>query len=158
MLSGLIAGTLASTPKSGTSASGTKWANTLVRVPCGTNREGEAETAFVSLACFGSDADALGRLDKGDSITAQGQLKPTEYTGKDGSTRHGLSLSAAHLLTAYQVKRKRGDDQGKVSGKGNGTHVHHSDREQFQAYDRFAKDVKASTPALDAFADEQIPF
>jgi single-stranded DNA-binding protein len=112
----------------------------------------------VSLACFGSDADALGRLDKGDSITAQGQLKPTEYTGKDGSTRHGLSLSAAHLLTAYQVKRKRGDDQGKVSGKGNGTHVHHSDREQFQAYDRFAKDVKASTPALDAFADEQIPF
>ena len=112
----------------------------------------------MSLACFGSDADALGRLDKGDSITAQGQLKPTEYTGKDGSTRHGLSLSAAHLLTAYQVKRKRGDDQGKPSGKANTTRVSHSGREQFQAYDRFAKDVKASTPALDAFADEQIPF
>jgi single-strand DNA-binding protein len=156
MLSGLIAGTLASTPKSGTSASGTRWANTLVRVPCGTNREGEAETAFVSLACFGSDAEALGRLDKGDSITAQGQLKPTEYTGKDGSTRHGLSLSAAHLLTAYQVKRKRGDDQGKVSGRAKREQIHGSDREQNKAYAEFAK--RATAPVHDGFGDSEIPF
>ena len=113
MLSGLLAGTIASQPKSGTSASGTKWANCVIRCPVGQNKDGEAETAFVSLACFGSDADALARLDKGDPVTAQGHIKPTVYT-KDGEERHGLSMTAAHLLTAYMVRRKRGDtsDQG----------------------------------------------
>ena len=96
MLSGLLAGTVASQPKSGTSASGTRWANCVIRCPVGQNKEGEAETAFVSLACFGSDADALARLDKGDNITAQGQIKPSVYV-KDGQERHGLSMTAAHL-------------------------------------------------------------
>lgn len=115
MLSALLAGTIASTPKSGKSASGTVWANCVVRCPVGTNKEGEAETAFVSLACFGSDADALARLDKGDTVTAQGHIKPTVYT-KDGEERHGLSMTAGHLLTAYMVRKKRGDtgDQGQT--------------------------------------------
>ena len=112
MLTGLLAGTIASQPKSGISASGTKWANCVIRCPVGQNKEGEAETAFVSLACFGSDADALAKLDKGDPVTAQGQIKPTVYT-KDGEERHGLSMTAGHLLTAYMVRKKRGtpDDQ-----------------------------------------------
>jgi len=151
MLSGLLAGTLASTPKSGKSASGTVWANCLVRVPCGQNKEGEAETAFVSLACFVKDAEALGRLDKGDTITAQGQLKPNEYVGKDGTQRHGLSMMAAHLLTAYALRKKRGEPAQDKQGKA-------SDREANRAYDNFAKGVKqGSTRALD-FADETIPF
>ena len=155
MLSGLLAGTLASRPKSGTAASGVTWANALVRVPCGQNKDGEAETAFVSLACFGSDAEALGRLDKGDTITAQGQLKPNEYVGKDGTQRHGLSMTAAHLLTAYAVRRKRGDSEGKA----NTAHARHIDREQHHAYDRFARGVKqGSTKALDDWADTEIPF
>ncbi|MCF7967963.1 MAG: single-stranded DNA-binding protein [Methylococcaceae bacterium] len=155
MLSGLLAGTLASTPKSGKAASGVTWANVLVRVPCGQNKEGEAETAFVSLACFGTDAEALGRLDKGDTITAQGQLKPNEYVGKDGTQRHGLSMMAAHLLTAYALRKKRGDSEGKAKRE----HVHDSDREANRAYDQFARGVKqASTKALDDFSDETIPF
>jgi hypothetical protein len=108
MLSGLLAGTIASIPKSGTSASGTKWANCVVRCPVGQNKEGDAESAFVSLACFGDDAETLGRLTKGDSLTAQGSLKPTTYI-KDGQERHGLSMTAAHLLTPYALKKKRGD-------------------------------------------------
>jgi single-stranded DNA-binding protein len=155
MLSGLIAGTLTSTPKSGTSASGVKWANALVRVPCGTNREGEAETAFVSLACFGSDAEALGRLDRGDSVTAQGQLRPTEYTAKDGSNRHGLSLTAANLLTAFALRKKRGEsDQASGKPKANGKQA--IDREQNRAYAEFAK--RATAPAHDDFGDSEIPF
>ena len=155
MLSGLLAGTLASTPKCGKSASGTVWANCLVRVPCGQSREGEAETAFVSLACFGTDAEALCRLDKGDTITAQGQLKPNEYVGKDGTQRHGLSMTAAHLLTAYALRKKRGDE-GKAA---NCSRVNDSDREANRAYDNFAKGVKqATTPALDDFGDTTIPF
>ena len=113
MLTGLLAGTIASQPKSGISASGTRWSNCVVRTPVGQNQQGEAETCFVSLACFGSDADALAALDKGDPVTAQGHIKPTVYT-KDGEERHGLSMTAGHLLTAYMVRKKRGDhdDQG----------------------------------------------
>jgi single-stranded DNA-binding protein len=156
MLSALITGTIASDPKSGTSKSGTTWANCVVRCPCGQNKEGEAETAFVQLAAFGSHAEALARLGKGDSVSATGSMKPSEYQAKDGTTRHGLSLTATAILSAYQVRQRRGDDQGKVSGKGNTEQVRYSDREQSQAYADFAK--RAMAPAHDDFADETIPF
>jgi primosomal replication protein N len=125
MLSALLAGTIASTPKSGTSASGVRWANCVIRCPVGQNKDGEAESTFVSLACFGSDAEALARLDKGDSISAQGQIRPTTYT-KDGAERHGLSMTAAHLLTAYAVRKKRGDQpsQQRNQGQGRGQQRH----------------------------------
>ena len=129
MLTGLLAGTIASTPKSGTSASGTKWANCVIRCSVGTNKEGEAETAFVSLACIGSDADALARLDKGDNITAQGAIKPSVYTGKDGQEKHGLSMTAGHLLTAYALRKKRGDtgDQGQMRSSQQRQQSHYAD-------------------------------
>ena len=127
MLTGLLAGTIASTPKSGTSASGVRWANCVIRCPVGQDKEGAAESAFVSVACFGDDADALARLGKGDSVTAQGSIKPTVYE-KDGQERHGLSMTAAHLLTAYQVKKKRGDQPSQPSrNQGNGRGADHFD-------------------------------
>jgi single-stranded DNA-binding protein len=155
MLSALLSGTLASDPKSGTSKSGTSWSNCIVRVPCGQNKEGEAETAFVQVACFGSHAEALARLGKGDSISAQGQLKPTVYQ-KDGQERHGLSLTATGILSAYMVKQKRGDDQGKVSGRAKREQIHGSDREQNKAYGEFVR--RATAPAGDDFGDSEIPF
>jgi single-stranded DNA-binding protein len=155
MLSALISGTIASDPKHGKSASGTVWSNCVVRVPCGQNKEGEAETAFVQLAAFGSHAEALARLGKGDSISAQGQLKPTVYQ-KDGQERHGLSLTATAILTAYQIKKKRGDDQGKASGKANTAHAQYFDRGQADAYAKFAK--RATAPVHDDFGDSEIPF
>jgi single-stranded DNA-binding protein len=157
MLSALISGQLATDPKHGTSKSGTTWSSCVVRVPCGQNKEtGDAESAFVQVAAFGSHAEALARLGKGDGVSATGSMKPSEYQAKDGTTRHGLSLTATAILTAYQIKKKRGDEN--ASGKGNRAHGHNSDREQFQAYDSFAKGVKASTKALDDFAAETIPF
>ncbi len=156
MLSALITGTIASDPKHGTSASGTVWSNCIVRCPCGQNKEGEAESAFVQLAAFGSHAQALARLGKGDSVSATGSMKPSEYQAKDGTTRHGLSLTATAILSAYQVRQRRGDDQAKPSGKGNTAHVRYSDREQNQAYAEFAK--RATAPAHDDFGDSEIPF
>ena len=113
MLSAIISGSLVTDPRSGTSKSGTEWSNAVVRVPCGQNREGEAETAFVQVAAFGSEAAKLSRLAKGDSVSAAGALKPSEYQAKDGTTRHGLSLTATGILSAYQLGKKRGtpDDQ-----------------------------------------------
>ena len=156
MLSALLSGTLASDPKSGTSKSGTSWSNCIVRVPCGQNKEGEAETAFVQVACFGSHAEALARLGKGDSVSATGSMKPSEYQAKDGTTRHGLSLTATAILSAYQVRQRRGDDQGKVSGNEKRKRASDSGREQNRAYDEFAK--KATAPAHDDFGDSEIPF
>jgi single-stranded DNA-binding protein len=98
----------------------------------------------------------MARLTKGDSLSATGSMKPSEYQAKDGTTRHGLSLTATAILSAYQVRQRRGDDQGKVSGKGNTEQVRYSDREQSQAYADFAK--RAMAPAHDDFADETIPF
>ena len=114
MISAVISGSLVTDPRSGTSKTGTEWSNAVVRVPCGTNREGEAEAAFVQVAAFGSEAAKLSRLGKGDSVSAAGALKPSTYTSKTGEERHGLSLTATGILSAYAIKKKRGDtgDQG----------------------------------------------
>lgn len=155
MINALLAGQLASQPKSGTSASGVTWANCVIRCPVGNNREtGDAEVAFVSLACFGTEAEKLARMDRGDAISATGNIKQSSYT-KDGVERHGLSMTASAVLTAYQVKQRRGDSDTKAKS----AHVQHSDRDQIQAYDRFAREVKqGSTKALDDWADQEIPF
>jgi single-stranded DNA-binding protein len=155
MLSALLSGTLASDPKSGTSKSGTSWSNCIVRVPCGQNKEGEAETAFVQVACFGIYAEALARLGKGDSVSATGSMKPTTYQ-KDGQDRHGLSLTATAILTPYQIKQRRGADQAKASGKANTAHAQYFDRAQADAYAEFAK--RATAPVHDDFGDSEIPF
>jgi single-stranded DNA-binding protein len=157
MLSALISGQLATDPKHGTSQAGTTWANCVVRCPCGQNKEtGDAESAFVQVAAFGSHAEALARLGKGDSVSATGSMKPSEYQAKDGTTRHGLSLTATAILSAYQVRQRRGDDQGKVSGNEKRKRASDSDREQNKAYGEFAK--RATAPAHDDFGDTEIPF
>lgn len=148
MLSALITGTLATDPKAGTSKSGTEWANCVVRVPCGQNREtGDQESAFVQVAAFGDEAGKLARLTKGDSVSATGALKPSEYQAKDGTTRHGLSLTATGILTAYGIAKKRGDQK---------SHGKEADREQIRAYDQFARGVNKSRPAADS--DDEIAF
>lgn len=109
MLSALACGQLIRDPKSGTSQNGHKWANGLVRVPCGQSKGGDQEAAFLTVVCFGDQADKLARLGKGDAISAQGTLKPTEYT-KDGETRHGLELLANSILSPYDLRKRRGSD------------------------------------------------
>jgi single-stranded DNA-binding protein len=148
MLSALISGTIATDPKHGTSQSGTTWANCVVRVSCGQNREtGDQESAFVQVAAFGDAAAKLARLAKGDSLSAQGSLKPTTYT-KDGQERHGLSLTASGILTPYAIAKKRGDGDSRKPGG--------ADREANRAYDQFARGVNQAQPAGDF--DDPITF
>ena len=108
MLSALASGTLVRDPKSGISASGTRWANTTIRCNVGQSKEGDAETAFITVVAFGDVAERLARLAKGDAVSVQGNLKPTEYQ-KDGETRHGLEIIAQALLSPYDLKKKRSD-------------------------------------------------
>ena len=152
MINALITGSIVSDPRSGISKSGTEWSNCVVRCPCGQNREtGDQESAFVQIAAFGTEAGKLSRLTRGDSVSATGALKPSEYQAKDGTTRHGLSLTAQAIITAYGISKKRGDD-----GKANTAHARHIDRSQSAAYAEFAK--RATAPAHDGFGDELIPF
>ena len=147
MINALITGSIVSDPKSGISKTGTNWANCMVRVPCGQNREtGDQESAFVQLAAFGDEAGKLARLTKGDSVSASGALKPTTYT-KDGQERHGLSLTATGILTAYGIAKKRGDQK---------PHGKEADREANRAYDQFARGVNQARPAADF--DDEISF
>ncbi len=128
MLNALAAGQIVREPKHGTSANGNRWANATIRCSTGTDKEGAALTSFINVVAFGDTADKLSKLDKGDSISVQGSLKQTEYA-TDGGTRHGLEILAASILTAYQIRQKRGDHAP------SGT----SSRDQTAAYKSFAK-------------------
>lgn len=151
MISALASGQVVRAPKHGTSASGTRWANTTIRCNTGQDKEGAAMSSFVSVVAFGDTADKLAKLAQGDAISVQGPMKQTEYT-KDGETRHGLEILANALLSPYMVKQRRGDSEGKEKRE----HVHDSDREANRAYDRFAKGVKAAR--ADADFDDPILF
>lgn len=152
MIAALASGQLVRAPKSGTSASGTRWANSTIRCSTGTDREGAALSSFVSIVAFGDTADKLAKLAQGDAISVQGPMKETAYQ-KDGETRHGLEILANSILSPYSVKQKRGDSETKAHRN----HASDSDREQFQAYDKFARGVNAA-PARDDFGDTTIPF
>lgn len=67
MLSAVISGQIITEPKSGVSQTGTVWANCLVRVAVGQNREGEQESTLVQVGAFGEEAAKLARLTKGDA-------------------------------------------------------------------------------------------
>lgn len=107
MLNALASGVIIRAPKSGTSQSGTKWANTSIRCNVGQDKEGATQTTFVNVAAFGDQADKLGKLGMGDAISVQGALKPTTYE-KDGVERHGLEILAQAVLSPYDMRKKRG--------------------------------------------------
>ena len=129
MLSALASGTLARNPKSGTSASGTRWANSTMRVSTGNDREGNALTSFVTILAFNDDADRLAKLGKGDAISVQGPLKQTEYQ-KDGETRHGLEILVNGILSVHDKRKKANgnrngsDRQSHASGQERGRQSH----------------------------------
>ena len=108
MLSALASGTLARDPKSGTSANGTRWANTTIRCSTGNDREGNALTSFVTILAFNDVADRLAKLAKGDAVSVQGSMKQTEYV-KDGETRHGLEIMVNGILSVHDVRKRRPD-------------------------------------------------
>ncbi|OGB00437.1 MAG: hypothetical protein A3E25_05470 [Burkholderiales bacterium RIFCSPHIGHO2_12_FULL_69_20] len=68
--------------------------------------DGEADS-LVSVIAFGSAAEQIGALTKGDALAINGRAKVSTWTGKDGAPRAGLSITADIVMTAYQLKRKR---------------------------------------------------
>jgi single-stranded DNA-binding protein len=127
MLNVLLTGKLAKDPKTGNSRNGHPWTAATIRVPLQPNQEGEADSLFVSTIAFGSEAEKLGRLTAGDAVSVTGTAKLSTWTGTDGISKPQMDIQAVEVLTAYALRKKRGEQPSQPSrnqGCGRGQHGH----------------------------------
>jgi single-stranded DNA-binding protein len=103
----LISGKLIRDPVSRTGQSGKPFTTALLR--CDT---GEEEQTLVSVIAFNEVSERLSRLKAGDGVAIVGSAKLSSWE-KDGETKHGLSVTASSVLSAFDVKRRRGNEVAK---------------------------------------------
>jgi single stranded DNA-binding protein len=102
-------GRLGQDPELKTSAAGKTWTRLNLAVGLGEDAQ------WVSVATFGKVAERLcATLHKGDKLYVEGILRLTEWTGRDGEKRTGLSVAAwkADKLGAIGRKRVRRKARG----------------------------------------------
>jgi single-stranded DNA-binding protein len=89
-LHALASGTLTADPQS---RQGTKerFATATLRVLDGT------EALFVSIIGFGKHAEELLEYAAGDAVAISGKAKLTAWTARDGTERHGISLTIGQI-------------------------------------------------------------
>jgi single-stranded DNA-binding protein len=104
MLDVLVSGKLIKDPVIRTGQSGKPFTTALLRVDTG-----EEEQTLVSVIAFQEAAEKLARLKAGDAVAIAGSAKLSSWE-KDGETKHGLSVTASAVLSAYDVKRRRGNE------------------------------------------------
>lgn len=103
MLDALISGKLIKQPELKTSQNGKPYTNFLLSVSIG-----EAENIVISGIAFGSHAERISKLGKGDAISVIGALKPTEWQDKaTNEVKHGLSVTVANVLSVHDIKKRR---------------------------------------------------
>jgi single-stranded DNA-binding protein len=108
MIDALITGKLIRDPALKTGPSGKPYCNFLLSVPTG-----DGEPVVVSGIAFADVAERIGRLGKGDAVSVAGALKPSEWTDKTtGETKHGLNITVSAALSAYDIKKRRGNTDG----------------------------------------------
>lgn len=64
-------------------------------------------SALVSVIAFGSLAEQLAALRRGDTAALTGRAKVNTWAGNDGETRAGLSVVVDGMLTAYHLRQRR---------------------------------------------------
>lgn len=62
---------------------------------------------LVNLIAFGAIADSLLALGAGDSLAVTGRAKVSTWTGKDGTLKTGLSVTAEAIMSLYQARKRR---------------------------------------------------
>jgi single-stranded DNA-binding protein len=97
----LITGKLIADPEQRTGQSGKPYTRATVAA-----HDGDGD-ALVSVMAFGTVGEQLAAMTKGDTVALNGRAKLNSWTGRDGVTRTGLSLTADAMLTSYHLKRKR---------------------------------------------------
>ena len=105
MIDALISGKLLRDTELKTSANDNAYCHFMLSV-----HTGEPAPMVISGIAFGEVAEKIARLKKGDALTVAGSLKPTEWQDKTtGETKRGLSVTVSNGLTAFDVKKRRGD-------------------------------------------------
>ena len=100
-ITALVTGKLIAMPEQRTGASGKPYVRATLAA-----HDGDGDS-LVSVMAFGSAAEQLGALAKGDTVAVSGRAKVSTWTGRDGSAKAGLNVTADVVLTAYQLKQKR---------------------------------------------------
>ncbi|MDP9124024.1 MAG: single-stranded DNA-binding protein [Pseudomonadota bacterium] len=100
-ITALVTGKLIAAPEQRTGASGKPYVRATLAA-----HDGDADS-LVSVMAFGSAAEQLAALAKGDTVAINGRAKVSTWTGRDGSPKSGLNVTADVVLTAYQLKQKR---------------------------------------------------
>jgi single-stranded DNA-binding protein len=94
-------GFLASDAEPRTSQAGKQW----VRLRVGVGKDDAVQ--WVSVAVFGTAAQAAAELVKGDRVYIEGTIKLDTWRGNDGAERHGLSVASFKLGKTHQIGRNR---------------------------------------------------
>jgi single-stranded DNA-binding protein len=71
-----------------TSNAGKQWLSVILR------SDGGDAAQFVQVAIFGEAAIAIGRIERGERIYAEGAIRLNQWTAPDGTQRHGLSMAS----------------------------------------------------------------
>jgi hypothetical protein len=104
----LVSGTLAADPQARISSNGKPYA-------IGTIRE---DDLFVSWIAFGEHVKRLVDFGKGDALALGGKAKLTQWTGRDGVERHGVSLVVETIAAAKPAPQPRKPSNKKARGAG----------------------------------------
>jgi hypothetical protein len=99
-LMALVTGTLIKPPTIRTAKTGQPFTVSLMR--CAS----DDGNVLVSLIAFGQAGRDLAALAAGDSLSATGGFKLSEWE-KDGEQRHGLAMTVDSVLTLHQVNLRR---------------------------------------------------
>lgn len=106
MLDALLSGKLIKQPELKTSQNNKQYCQFLLGVHIGV-----PENIIVSGIAFGSHAERIAKLGKGDAVSVIGALKPTEWQNKaTNETKHGLSVTVGNVLSVYDISKKRKAD------------------------------------------------
>jgi single-stranded DNA-binding protein len=108
MFNVLISGKLSKPPKSGMGKNGQRYCTASIRVPVQGQREEEPDAVFASVIAFGEDAEKLGRLLQGDAVSVSGSARLSHWE-KDGRAMTGLNVTASGILSAYELRKRRGE-------------------------------------------------
>ncbi|WP_295402571.1 single-stranded DNA-binding protein [uncultured Thiocystis sp.] len=119
-----VYGRLAFAPTERTTKAGKPMGTARLAVEAGSNAETQ-ETWWIDLLAFGTNAESLLVLAKGQMVSAVGKLTKGRYTTKDGEEREQFTLLADTLVSARTARPKanpgarqrepappRGDDFG----------------------------------------------
>lgn len=111
-ITALITGRLMKDPEQRTAGNGQPFTRAMIAAAT------DDGSALVSVIAFGSIAEQLAALRKGDTAALTGRAKVNTWTGNDGAARAGLSVTVDGLLTAYHLRQRRKAMQPTADGEG----------------------------------------